>query len=124
MLVEPLRMTVAIHGAGSVLLPAESGTPLGAEASFTVDVLGWSSTDVELIAQIASHAGAAGVPKDGFEVVMLYGIRAKEQQRLARAGYKVQVLIADGAAWYPWYMRRLAERPANVLFALRQMLPG
>ena len=55
---------------------------------------------------------------------MLYGIRAKEQRRLAKAGYKVQVLIAYGAAWYPWYMRRLAERPANVLFALRQLLPG
>ena len=86
--------------------------------------LGLGTHDVELIAQIASHAGAAGVPKDGFEVVMLYGIRAKEQQRLARAGYRVQVLIAYGAAWYPWYMRRLAERPANVLFALRQLLPG
>ena len=86
--------------------------------------LGLGTHDVELIAQIASHAGAAGIPKDGFEVVMLYGIRAKEQQRLARAGYRVQVLIAYGAAWYPWYMRRLAERPANVLFALRQLLPG
>ena len=64
------------------------------------------------------------MPKDGFEVEMLYGIRVKEQQRLARSGYTVQVLIAYGAAWYPWYMRRLAERPANVLFALRQLLPG
>ena len=64
------------------------------------------------------------MPKDGFEVEMLYGIRAKEQLRLAKAGYRVQVLIAYGAAWYPWYMRRLAERPANVLFALRQLLPG
>jgi len=78
--------------------------------------------DVELVARIAQHAAAAGVPKDGFEVQMLYGIRAKEQRRLARAGYRVQTLIAYGAAWYPWYMRRLAERPANVLFALRQLL--
>ena len=86
--------------------------------------LGLGTHDVELIEQIASHAAAAGVRKDGFEVEMLYGIRAKEQRRLAKAGYKVQVLIAYGAAWYPWYMRRLAERPANVLFALRQLLPG
>ena len=86
--------------------------------------LGLGTHDVELIEQIASHAAAAGVGKDGFEVEMLYGIRAKEQRRLAKAGYKVQVLIAYGAAWYPWYMRRLAERPANVLFALRQLLPG
>lgn len=85
--------------------------------------LGLGTHDVELVAQIAQHAAAAGIGKDGFEVQMLYGIRAKEQRRLARAGYRVQTLIAYGSAWYPWYMRRLAERPANVLFALRQLLP-
>ena len=52
---------------------------------------------------------------------MLYGIRQKEQLRLASEGYRVLALIAYGEAWYAWYMRRLAERPANVLFALRQM---
>jgi proline dehydrogenase len=86
--------------------------------------LGLGTHDVELVEQIASHAAAAGVTKAGFEVQMLYGIRAKEQRRLARTGYRVQTLIAYGAAWYPWYMRRLAERPANVLFALRQLIPG
>ncbi len=86
--------------------------------------LGLGTHDVALVEQIAGHAAAAGVQKDGFEVQMLYGIRAKEQRRLARAGFKVQTLIAYGSAWYPWYMRRLAERPANVLFALRQLLPG
>lgn len=86
--------------------------------------LGLGTHDVALVEQIASHAAAAGVGKDGFEVQMLYGIRAKEQRRLARAGFRVQTLIAYGSAWYPWYMRRLAERPANVLFALRQLLPG
>jgi proline dehydrogenase len=86
--------------------------------------LGLGTHDVELVEQIAGHAAAAGVSKDGYEVQMLYGIRAKEQRRLARTGFRVQTLIAYGAAWYPWYMRRLAERPANVLFALRQLLPG
>jgi len=86
--------------------------------------LGLGTHDVELVEQIAGHAAAAGIGKGAFEVQMLYGIRAKEQRRLARSGYRVQVLIAYGAAWYPWYMRRLAERPANVLFALRQLLPG
>jgi proline dehydrogenase len=86
--------------------------------------LGLGTHDVTLIEQIAGHAAAAGVSKDAFEVQMLYGIRASEQRRLARAGYRVQTLIAYGSAWYPWYMRRLAERPANVLFALRQLLPG
>ncbi len=85
--------------------------------------IGLGTHDVELVQQIATHAGAAGIPKQAFEVQMLYGIRAKEQRALARDGYKVQVLIAYGPAWYRWYMRRLAERPANVLFALRQLLP-
>jgi proline dehydrogenase len=85
--------------------------------------VGLGTHDVGLVEQIATHAAAAGIPKDAFEVQMLYGIRAREQRRLARSGYRVQTLIAYGAAWYRWYMRRLAERPANVLFAMRQMLP-
>jgi proline dehydrogenase len=85
--------------------------------------IGLGTHDVELISQIATHAGAAGIPKQAFEVQMLYGIRAREQRALARDGFKVQSLIAYGPAWYRWYMRRLAERPANVLFALRQLLP-
>jgi proline dehydrogenase len=85
--------------------------------------VGLGTHDIDLIEQIASHAAAAGIPKDAFEVQMLYGVRAKDQRRLARAGYKVQILIAYGDAWYRWYMRRLAERPANVVFAIRQMLP-
>ena len=85
--------------------------------------VGLGTHDVDLIEQIAVHAAAAGVSRDAFEVQMLYGIRAKEQRRLARSGYRVQTLIAYGGAWYRWYMRRLAERPANVLFAMRQMLP-
>ena len=79
--------------------------------------------DVELVGQIATHAAAAGIPKGDFEVHMIYGVRAKEQRALARAGYKVGTLIAYGPAWYRWYMVRLAERPANLLFAVRQLLP-
>ena len=85
--------------------------------------LGLGTHDVALIEQIAEQVGAAGVPRDAFEVQMLYGIRTDEQYRLAKAGYRVQALIAYGEHWYPWYMRRLAERPANMWFALRQMLP-
>ena len=56
---------------------------------------------------------------------MLYGIRSDEQRRLAKAGYRVRDLIAYGEAWYPWYMRRLAERPANVcLRASASCCPG
>jgi proline dehydrogenase len=85
--------------------------------------LGLGTHDVQLIEQVADHAAAVGLPKNSFDVEMLYGIRADQQRRLARQGYRVRVLIAYGEAWYPWYMRRLAERPANVVFALRQLLP-
>jgi proline dehydrogenase len=85
--------------------------------------LGLGTHDVALIEQIAEAVAPAGIGRDGFEVEMLYGIRAREQSRLAAAGYRVQTLIAYGDAWYPWYMRRLAERPANVTFAIRSLLP-
>lgn len=85
--------------------------------------LGLGTHDVELIEQIAAQVGANGVGKDAFEIEMLYGIRTGEQHRLARAGYRVATLIAYGEHWYPWYMRRLAERPANVTFAIRSLLP-
>ena len=79
--------------------------------------------DGGLVERIATFAEAADVPRDRLEVHMLYGIRAAELRRLQEAGYPVCTLIAYGRHWYPWYMRRLAERPANVVFALRQLLP-
>jgi proline dehydrogenase len=84
--------------------------------------IGLGTHDVRLIEQVAEHGAALGLPKTTFEVQMLYGIRLDEQRRLAGDGYVVRDLIAYGEAWYPWYMRRLAERPANVVFALRQIL--
>ncbi len=91
-----------------------------AQAGATVRI-GLGTHDVDLIGQIASRAQAMGLPRVAFEVQMLYGIRSDQQRRLAADGYAVRCLIAYGEAWYPWYMRRLAERPANVLFALRQI---
>ena len=85
--------------------------------------LGLGTHDVRLIGQVAEHAGSIGLPRTSFGVEMLYGIRADQQRRLKKEGYNVRVLIAYGEYWYPWYMRRLAERPANVVFALRQLLP-
>ncbi len=79
--------------------------------------------DGALVERIAAFAEAAGVPRERLEVHMLYGIRAGELRRLQKAGFPPFTLIAYGKHWYPWYMRRLAERPANVLFALRQILP-
>ena len=77
--------------------------------------------DVELIARIDRFAHAAGLERGQLEVAMLYGIRTDQQLRLAREGYVVKDLISYGDAWYAWYVRRLAERPANVLFAARQI---
>ena len=66
-------------------------------------------------------AGAAGVARNEFEFQMLYGIQRNEQERLARAGYPVNVLISYGTHWFAWYMRRLAERPANVWFVMKNL---
>jgi proline dehydrogenase len=83
--------------------------------------LGLGTHDTRLIERIAEQARAADMAVDAFEVQMLYGIRTDEQRRLAAAGYRVRDLISYGEAWYAWYLRRLAERPANVWFALRQI---
>jgi proline dehydrogenase len=85
--------------------------------------LGLGTHDVALIEQIAAQVAASGIGRDQFEIEMLFGIRTGEQYRLAREGYTVATLIAYGEHWYPWYMRRLAERPANVTFAIRSLLP-
>jgi proline dehydrogenase len=85
--------------------------------------LGLGTHDVRLIEQIGASAEASGIPRESYEVQMLYGIRTGELERLARQGYRARVLIAYGEFWYPWYVRRLAERPANVTFVLRQLLP-
>jgi proline dehydrogenase len=84
--------------------------------------LGLGTHDTRLIEGIADYARGAGIALDAFEVQMLYGIRGDEQRRLAAAGYRVRALISYGEAWYAWYMRRLAERPANMWFALRQVI--
>jgi proline dehydrogenase len=82
-----------------------------------------ASHDSALLERIASFGAAIGIPKGVFEVQMLYGIRAGELARLSGDGYPARTLVAYGEYWYPWYMRRLAERPANLVFALRQLLP-
>jgi proline dehydrogenase len=77
--------------------------------------------DPVLIRRIESLAKSAGLAPADVEFQMLYGIRRQEQLRLAAEGYRFRVLISYGAAWFPWYMRRLAERPANVLFVLKNL---
>ena len=62
-----------------------------------------------------------GTPRQTFEVHMLYGIRPREQASLVAQGYRVATLISYGEAWYRWYMRRLAERPANLWFVVKSL---
>ena len=78
--------------------------------------------DRALIDAIVADAAARGVPRSAAEFHLLFGIQRAEQDRLAAAGWPVRVLISYGAYWFPWYMRRLAERPANVWFVMRTAL--
>ncbi len=77
--------------------------------------------DLALIARIVEQARASGVGKDKYQIHMLYGIRDSAQRRLVAEGHIVKTLVSYGAAWYRWYMRRLAERPANVLFVVKSL---
>jgi len=77
--------------------------------------------DTRLLGAIAESNAALGRPARDAEFHLLYGIQRAEQQRLARAGHAVRVLVSYGSYWFPWYMRRLAERPANVWFVARSL---
>jgi len=77
--------------------------------------------DTALIRRLAEAAASMGLPKDAYEFQMLYGIQRAEQLRLAKEGWQSKVLVAYGSFWFPWYMRRLAERPANIFFVLRNL---
>jgi proline dehydrogenase len=80
--------------------------------------------DRVLIARIIDWARGHEIPKDRLEFAMLYGIARADQLRLAQQGYRSGVLVSYGSFWFPWFMRRLAERPANVLFLVRNLLAG
>jgi proline dehydrogenase len=77
--------------------------------------------DEALIRQTCRFVTERKIPRDSFEFQMLYGIRRDLQRRLVKDGYRVRLYVPFGMAWYPYYMRRLAERPANVLFMLRNL---
>jgi proline dehydrogenase len=91
----------------------------GARAAGSRAVFG--THDLDLIAAIRQHAGSVGVKAAEYEFHMLYGIQKAAQLRLARDGAALRVLIAYGEYWFPWYMRRLAERPANVWFVVKSL---
>jgi proline dehydrogenase len=74
-----------------------------------------------MVDAVSDLAERASLGRDAYEFHLLFGIQRALQERLAGEGHRVRVLISYGDQWFAWYMRRLAERPANVLFALRAM---
>ena len=78
--------------------------------------------DPHMIAETIRWAAAKKIPKDDFEFQMLYGVRTDLQRRLVRDGYRIRIYIPYGRDWFAYFMRRLAERPANVGFLLRNFL--
>jgi proline dehydrogenase len=83
---------------------------------------GLATHDEKIIRQAQAFATAEKIARDSFEFQMLYGIRRDLQQSLVRDGWRMRVYIPFGTEWYPYFMRRLGERPANVLFIARNML--
>jgi len=85
---------------------------------------GIATHDERMIEATKTFARERGIGKDQFEFQMLYGVRRDLQEKLAREGYGMRVYVPYGKTWYPYFMRRLAERPANVWFVLKNMLKG
>ena len=82
---------------------------------------GLATHDENIINQAKTSPSHENLPRDSFEFQMLYGIRRDLQQRLVREGWRMRVYIPFGTEWYPYFMRRLAERPANALFIARNL---
>ena len=77
---------------------------------------GLATHDVKRIAFANAYAEKIGLGRDGYEFQMLYGIGRDLQEKLSADGFSVRVYVAFGTHWYPYFMRRLAERPANIWF--------
>jgi proline dehydrogenase len=83
-----------------------------------------ATQDENIIRELNRHVAEKGIPKDRFEYQMLYGIRRDLQEGLAAEGYNVRVYVPFGDSWYPYFTRRLAERPANALFIAKSLFKG
>jgi proline dehydrogenase len=118
---------------GAYKEPAEIAFPLKADVDANYVKLAKLLMTSGVFCGIATHDEAIveillkfvrdnNVPKSAFEFQMLYGIRRDLQRRLAKQGFGVRVYVPFGPEWYPYFMRRLAERPANVLFLIKNFL--
>ena len=92
------------------------------EAQRSGTLLHIATHDVPLAERLEAYAREHGVPASCYEFAMLYGIGVGQQRRLGADGKRLRVLISYGEYWFPWYMRRLAERPANVWFVVKNLV--
>jgi proline dehydrogenase len=85
---------------------------------------GIATHDEKMIAATKEFAAEKGIGADKYEFQMLFGIRRDLQEKLVKEGYRMRVYVPYGEYWYPYFMRRLAERPANVWFVMKNMFKG
>jgi proline dehydrogenase len=85
---------------------------------------GIATHDPRMVAATIDFSQREGIAKEAFEFQMLYGVRRDLQRQLAKDGYNMRVYVPYGKHWYPYFMRRLAERPANIWFVLKNLLKG
>ena len=83
---------------------------------------GIATHDEKMVEATRAFVKQQGIPRSAFEFQMLYGVRRDLQRALVEEGYRVRVYVPFGTEWYPYFMRRLAERPANVIFLAKNML--
>lgn len=126
-----IRLVKGAYAEPAAIAFPKKGDTDGAYEAISRTMLDWAKVgectpifgthDIALIDRLVAYADRNGVAKGKYEIHMLYGIREKEQQRYRRDGHAVATLISYGSAWFRWYMRRLAERPANVLFVVKSI---
>ena len=85
---------------------------------------GIATHDPKMIEATIEFSKKQGIPKEAFEFQMLYGVRRDLQRQLAKGGYNIRVYVPYGKHWYPYFMRRLAERPANIWFVFKNLFKG
>ena len=114
---EPPDVALQDRGAIGDAFVALASTLLEADA-----YPGIATHDPEMIERVSAVVQQRGIGKERFEFQMLYGVRRDLQRRLLADGYRLRIYVPYGTEWYPYFMRRLAERPANVLFVLRSVI--
>jgi len=94
---------------------------MAADARAAGALLHIATHDIPLTDRLIAYIRQHDIPRSAYELAMLYGIQRNQQLRVAREGIRLRILISYGEYWFPWYMRRLAERPANIWFVVRTM---